>query len=83
MNKRQKELLEDYINSKDNQINQLKQENNLLKERIDNAIEFVEDNIVYFVLKEKVGKYITNCESDKLINILKGDMNEKVKWIFS
>lgn len=43
---------------------------------IDKAIEYVEDNTVYFAEKDKHGNYLVNCESDELMSILKGEDNE-------
>lgn len=44
MNKRQKEMLQDLIDNKNNQIKKLQQENKQLKERIHKALKMIWEN---------------------------------------
>ena len=63
MNKRQKEMLQDLIDNKNNQIKKLQQENKQLKERIHKALKMIWEN--YGVL-DKYG-------IELLEDILKGE----------
>lgn len=69
--------LQDAIDcEKNDELNEYKM---ALKEKcdaIDKAIDYVEDNTVYFAEKDKHGNYLVNCESDELMSILKGEDNE-------
>lgn len=55
---------------------ELEQETKYLKERIDKAIEYIENHCLIIMNKEYIPDGIINCIDIKLLEILKGDSNE-------
>lgn len=79
MNKRQKEMLQDLIDNKNNQIKELQQENKKQKEVINKAIKYIETCNPNVELHSEFldESYLSNYGAKELLDILKGDSNER------
>lgn len=51
-------------------IQSIEQENQQLKEVLDEIREYINKNSIYFATSEKVGNYFANCNCDDLLQIL-------------
>ena len=76
MNKRQKEMLQDLIDNKNNQIKKLQQENKQLKDNWNKLKEYIDIKLYNVEYLQKLCGYRIDDEIHMILDIIKKEMKE-------